>query len=128
MNITNIQPLQASKSGNNWTLTARYTATFTNEERDAPHNYTFRDSIKIMESDEGGLFGGADDPITGWVTARNFNPAENAVTRTVSTVVNGSDLDTEIGGEEVYAKVQLRNFTTGGLPVVKKTGRINLAP
>lgn len=123
MNITNIQPLSVSQSGNAWTLRVTYTATFTNQEKDAPLNYTFRDSIRIMESD---TF--SDDSVTGWVAANNFNPSANSVQRTLTTVVNGNDLDTEIGGEEVYAKIQIRNFTTGGVPLVRKTSIINLSP
>ena len=81
------------------------------------------DSIQIWEDDPF-----SDDQITGWVGASNFNPAENSVTRDLTAVVNGDDLDTELGGEEIYARIRLRNFTTGGVPLVKKTGVINLAP
>jgi hypothetical protein len=123
MNITNIKPIQASQSGNTWTLKVTYTATFTNEEKNPPLNYTFRDSIKIWEDDPFD-----DDQITGWVGASNFNPSTNSVVRTLTAIVNGDDLDTEIGGEEVYAQIQLRNFTTGGVPVIKKTSNINLSP
>jgi len=123
MNITNIGPLTASKVGNTWTLKVKYTATFTNQEKDPPLNYVFRDSVQIWEDDPF-----SDDQITGWVGASNFNPSENAVVRTLTAVVNGDDLDTELGGEEIYARIRLRNFTTGGVPLVKKTGVINLAP
>jgi hypothetical protein len=51
MNITNIQPLTASRSGNLWTLKATYTATFTDQEKNPPLNYIFRDAIQIRESD-----------------------------------------------------------------------------
>ena len=128
MNITNIQPISASKSGNTWTLKVTYTATFTDQEKNMPLNYTFRESVRIMESDVGELFGGADDVITGWVSARNFNPEKNSVIRTLTVLVNGDDMDTELGGEEIYARIQLRNFTTGGVPLIKKTSIINLAP
>ena len=123
MNITNILPISVSQAGNTWTLRVTYTATFTNQEKDAPLNYTFRDSIRIMESD---TF--SDDSVTGWVSASNFNPSINSVQRTLTAVVNGNDLDTELGGEEIYAKVQIRNFTTGGVPLVRKTSIVNLAP
>jgi len=123
MNITNIGPLTASKVGNTWTLRVKYTATFTNQEKDPPLNYVFRDSVQIWEDDPF-----SDDQITGWVGASNFNPSENSVVRNLTAVVNGDDLDTELGGEEIYARIRLRNFTTGGVPLVKKTGVINLAP
>ena len=100
-----------------------YTATFTDQEKNPPLNYTFRDSIQIRESD---TF--SDDTITGFVSASNFNPSTNSVQRTLTAVVKGDDLDTELGGEEIYAKIQLRNFTTGGVPLVRKTAIINLSP
>ena len=123
MNITNIKPIQASQSGNTWTLRVTYTATFTNQEKDPPLNYVFRDCIKIREDDPF-----SDDNITGWVGASNFNPGANSVVRTITAVVNGDDLDTELGGEEIYAHIRLRNFTTGGVPLVRRTANINLAP
>lgn len=123
MNITNIQPISASQSGSLWTLRVTYTATFTDQEKNPPLNYTFRDSIQIRESD---TF--SDDNITGFISASNFNPSTNSVQRTLTAVVKGDDLDTELGGEEVYAKIQLRNFTTGGVPLVRKTAVINLSP
>ena len=123
MNITNIKPIQASQSGNTWTLKVTYTATFTNQEKNPPLNYTFRDSIRIREDDPF-----SDDTVTGWVAASNFNPAANSVVRTLTAVVSGDDLDTELGGEEIYAQIRLRNFTTGGVPITKKTVNVNLAP
>lgn len=124
MNITNIQPINATQSGNTWTLRVTYTATFTNQEKDPPLNYIFRDSMQIMEYD----ITSADDQCTGWVSASNFNPTQNSVQRTLTAVVSGHALDTEWGGEEIYAKIQLRNFTTGGVPISRKTAIINLAP
>lgn len=123
MNIISVQPITASQSGSKWTLTVRYTATFTNQEKDPPLNYTFRDSIQIWEDDPF-----SDDQITGWISASNFNPSSNSVVRTLTAVVSGDDLDTELGGEEIYAKIQLRNFTTGGVPLIRKTANINLSP
>ncbi len=91
MNITNVQPIVASQSGNIWTLRATYTATFTDQEKNSPLNYTFRDSFQISESD---TF--SDDQITGSVSATNFNPSTNSVQRTLTATVNGNDLDTEL--------------------------------
>jgi len=93
MNITNIQPIVVSQSGNKWTLRVTYTATFTNQEKDPPLNYIFRDCIQIWEEDPF-----SDDQITGWVASSNFNPSENSVVRRLTTVVDGNDLDTELGG------------------------------
>lgn len=124
MNITNVQhPLVQQLGGNNWRFTIRYTATFTPQETNQPLNYTFRDSIQIREDDPFD-----DDLVTGWVTASNFNPGATSVQRTLVTVVNGDDLDTELGGEEIYARIRLRNFTTGGVAIERNTPNINLAP
>ena len=123
MNITNIRPIEASRLGSIWTLRVTYTATITPEETRPPLDYTFRDSIRIREED---TF--SDDNVTGWVSASNFNPNTTTVVRTITVMVRGDDLDTEIGGEEIYAQIQLRNFTTGGVPLIKRTRIINLAP
>lgn len=123
MNITG-QTISAQKlSGNTWRLTVKYTATFTPQEVSPPLNYTFRDAIQIWEWDD------VDhDLVTGWANATNFNPGATSVSRTKVVDVNGDDLDTELGGEEIRAKVRLRNFTTGGVPLHKFTSIINLAP
>jgi hypothetical protein len=130
LNITNIKPISVQRAGNTWTLTVKYTATFTDQEKNPPLNYTFRDSIQIMESDAGppDILIGPDYAITGWVASHNFNPAENSVQRTLVTSVNGNDLDTEFNEEEIFARIQLRNYTTGGVPMKKKTATISLAP
>lgn len=123
MNITNIQPLSAQKVGSNWKLTVKYTATFNNDEATV-HNYTFRDSFSVREEDDTS----GDDVVTGFVAASNFNPSGLSVHRTLVATVSGEDLDTELGGEEIYAKIRLRNFTTGGVAMHRNTAIINLAP
>jgi len=124
MTITNVQPLSVQQlSNNNWRITVRYTATFTAQETNPPLNYTFRDTIQIREDDPI-----SDDHVTGWVAASNFNPAATSVLRTLTTIVNGDDLDTELGGEEIFARIRLRNFTTGGVPLERNTPVINIAP
>ena len=122
MNITG-QTISAQKlAGNIWRLTVKYTATFTAEEA-TDKNYTFRDSVRIWEWDD------VDhDAVTGWVAATNFNPASTSVSRTKVVDVHGDDLDTELGGEEIRAKISLRNFTTGGVATQKLTSIINLSP
>ena len=125
MNITSIKPITASQAGNVWTLTVVYTATFTNQEKDPPLNYVFRDSIRIYEEDP---WPNPDDTVTGWVAASNFNPTTNSVVRTLRTQVSSGALDTEWFGEEIYAKIQLRNFTTGGVPLIRRTPIIHLNP
>ena len=123
MNITNIQPISAQQLGTDWRFSVSYTATFTPEEVNQPLNYTFRDSIQIWEWDITD-----HDPITAWKANSNFNPSATSVQRTKVVTVAGDDLDTELGGEEIRAKIQLRNFTTGGVPQYKYSSVIHLSP
>jgi hypothetical protein len=123
MNITNIKPISAQKTGSNWLLTVKYTATFSSEEA-TTHNYTFRDAISIREEDDTS----GDDVVTGFLAASNFNPSGLSVQRTLVAKVSEEDLDTELGGEEIYARIRLRNLTTSGVPLEKNTARIFLAP
>ncbi len=126
MNISNLQPITAQKTGNSWKLTVKYTATFSPDEVNPfpqGHNYTFRDAIQIWEWDVSD-----HDQITGWISAPSFNPSATAVQRTLVAIVNGDELDTELGGEEVRARIRLRNVTTSGVPIYKYTPIILLAP
>lgn len=119
-NVTNIQSPTAQRSGNQWTLSVTYTATFSPFE---VTNFNFNDAIQVWESDPFD-----DDRLTGWRNSTHFNPASGSVTRTKSTTVSNNVLDTEIGGEEIYLKIRLYNTDLNTTPVVRNSGVINLAP
>lgn len=100
--ITNAKLTLTKGAGPNWTARVTYTAKFSQFE---VNNFNFRDGFVLWEDDPFN-----DDQITGVVGVSVFNPNTMSVTRTLSAVVNQDDLDTEIGQEEIYAKVRLRNL------------------
>ena len=100
--ITNARLTLTKGAGPNWTATVRYTARFSQFE---VNNFNFRDGFVLWEDDPF-----ENDQITGVVGVSVFNPAALSVNRTMTAVVSGDDLDTEIGQEEIFAKVRLRNL------------------
>src|SRR5262249_19765659 len=109
-------------SSNKWRLTAKYTATFSQQEVNPPLNFVFRDAFQIWEDDPVD-----DDQITGWVAVSNFNPSGTSVARTLTHDISGDDLDTELGGEEIKVGVRLRNVSLN-FPIHRWSGTIGLAP
>jgi hypothetical protein len=109
-------------SGPSWTLTVKYTAVFTPPEVNAPNNFVFRDAIEVWE----------DDPISDdYITVGGgsvFNPNELRVPRTISLAVHEDALDTELGEEEIFAKVRLRNVSLNVLMPKKKTNTVHFSP
>jgi hypothetical protein len=124
MDITNQTIVASVVASNIWSLIVEYDATFRNDEVNLPHNYTFQDRIKIRETD----WVTHDDNVTGWLCKDEFNPNSRLVHRKFDARVNSDDLDTEPGGEEIYAYIELRNVTTGGVPLVKRTPTVYLNP
>jgi hypothetical protein len=92
------------------TLTITYTLEFTSDELNGP--FEFEDAVRIREEDDTS----ADDVIFNWTDPFVFNPTQafENVTWTFDTVSN-TVLDTELGGEEIYGQVFLRNRTTSQL-------------
>jgi long-subunit fatty acid transport protein len=90
------------------TLRITYTLEFTNAEVNGP--FEFEDSTRIREEDDTS----GDDVIFNWAVPFVFNStqASDNVTWTYDTVSN-TILDTELGGEEIYGQIFLRNRTTG---------------
>ncbi len=127
--ITNIQTTasKASGAGNNWDITVTYDAVFSQYEWKTA-NFTFRDGFILMESDQGEIFGGADDQLTGIVAVSTFNPNEPKVRRVMKLRISGDTLDTELGSEELYPVVRLRNLDLNLLYPQKKGGILHLNP
>jgi hypothetical protein len=86
-------------------ITVTYTAVFTAEERNFPEG--FADSVALRESDSGETFGGEDYLYLNF-PIRTFRPSSEVVHRTRSVELSINQLDTEVGGEEIYAEVHLR--------------------
>ncbi|MEU7600855.1 hypothetical protein [Streptomyces sp. NPDC041003] len=62
------------------------------------------DSVALFESDKGEVFGGDDDHLFN-LQPRFFFPQSTEETRTFSILRTRSELETEAGGEEIYAVV-----------------------
>lgn len=118
--ISNIA-LSAQKLANNqWKLTVTYTANFSQFE---VNNFIFRDGFEIWEEDTSD-----DDKITGLVGGGTFKPSSTQVRRQLVYEISGDSLDTELGGEEIYALVKLRTFDIETNWTQKKSQVINLSP
>jgi hypothetical protein len=119
--ITNIA-LSATKvtgAGDSWRLTVTYDAVFSKFEID---NFTFRDGFVVWEEDPVD-----DDKLTGVVGVSVFNPSASPTRRTLTTTISGDTLDTELGQEEIYTVVRLRNLDLNIL-WQKKSSVLTLSP
>jgi hypothetical protein len=102
-----ISPVSLSQT---FDITITYTLEFTNAEVNGP--FEFEDSVRIREEDDTS----GDDVIFNWSTPFVFNPTQ--ASEDVSWkygVVSRTVLDTELGGEEIYGQIFLRNRSTSQL-------------
>jgi hypothetical protein len=119
--ITNIV-LSATKTtgaGDTWRLTATYDAVFSKFELDA---FTYRDGFVVWEDDPFD-----NDKLTGVVGVSVFNPTTSPTKRTITTTISGDTLDTELGEEEIFVIVRLRNLDLNILQT-KKSNTLHLKP
>jgi hypothetical protein len=94
---------RVSEARSVWDVTVRYTACFSPFEVDgAP--FTFRDGFVLKEDDP--LFA---DQLTEVVAVSTFNPTGTAVERTLTHRIDRGPLDGELGADELFAIVRLRN-------------------
>jgi len=107
--------------GNNWDITVRYNARFSQFEFQTG-NFDFRDGFVLWEDDPF-----SDDQLTGVVAVSVFNPNGPVVARTLTHRISGDTLDTELGQEELYAIVRLRNLGLN-LLYTAKSPTLNLSP
>lgn len=124
--IRNIR-LSAKKetgTGNRWQITVNYDAHFSQHEVDT---YEFRDGFVLKEDDSGSWFGGSDDRLTGVVAVSRFNPNARVVPRTLTHTISGDTLDTELGEEELYVVVRLRNLDLNWL-YTERSSKLYLSP
>jgi hypothetical protein len=119
--ITNIvfSATKSTTSGDNWKLTVTYDAVFSAFEL---ANFTFRDGFEVWEDDPIN-----DDKLTGVVAVSTFNPSVSPTRRTLTTTISGDTLDTELGQEELYTIVRLRNLDLNVLQT-KKSNILQLKP
>jgi len=94
-------PIPLSSS---WTIKISYTARFTSDEINGP--FEFEDSVRLREEDDTS----GDDVIIDWATPSAFNPTREFEPFTWTyTAISSSELDTELGGEEIYGQIFLRD-------------------
>jgi hypothetical protein len=125
MNIGNVN-LDVHQDLNGWDFKVDYTLNFAQTEVDS--DFVFEHAVVLWESDKGEPFGGDDDKL--WTLLGQFiNPdsTTESISRSFSNSSSGS-LDTESGGEEIWAEVYARNSTTAGQVTSRRSAEININP
>jgi len=108
----------AQQSGGNWTITFSRTLNFSSFE--VRNQFPFQAWAELWEQDE------SDDDFLGSTRVSNISPA-SGTTQTATFRRTSSQLDTELGGEEIYAKAVLKNLETGQV-FEMATRRIQISP
>jgi hypothetical protein len=112
---------KATTSGNTWRLTVQYDCEL--KDKELKFDFDYEDWFEVWEDD---VFN--DDKLTGKVGRSVFDPSTNLVKRTLTTTIDGSKLNTEIGREEIYVKVFLKNDTLNYPPLCKRSNTLYLKP
>jgi len=116
-----LKATKSTTSGNTWQLTVQYDCVLT--EKELRYDFDYKDSFEVWEDDPFN-----DDKLTGKVGVSFFDPSTKLVKRTLTANINGSTLNTEIGGEEIYVKVFLENTTLNIQYPPKRSGNLSLDP
>ena len=116
--------ISVSPIADGFQFTVRYEALFSPEEVQSASE--FADSLAIMEDDRGARFGGSDDLIQN-EPIRSFFADSLLMDRQWVVRISRNKLDTEAGGEEIYAVVHFRPVDATQSQT-KETARIDLAP
>jgi hypothetical protein len=118
--------LSGSQAGEHWTLTVTFDVQFNPGE--LGQNFVYGDRIDFYEHDSGLTFG--DDHLGGLAEEQFTKPAGggNTLARRAVRSFHEDTLDTEWGGEEIYAVIKVRNVTTSGAFVELRTPRLNISP
>jgi hypothetical protein len=83
----------------------------------------FEDSVRLREEDDTS----GDDVITNWAHPAVFTPTQGSErAEWTYPILAGSELDTELGGEEIYGEIFLRKRATGQT-IVRSTAVFPLA-
>ena len=114
--------LEVRQNGNKFHFTVTYTYSFSDLELTFPEG--FAESMAVREDNTGvSLTGGDDDIKHGNAPIRVFHPGKNRETRQFEIDVLADDLDTEVGGEEIYCRVHFRRNIEGiGSQIADTTG------
>ncbi|WP_232661615.1 hypothetical protein [Pseudonocardia sp. TRM90224] len=121
MQIRNISPIRFSQSGSTCVFQIDYSAVFSQGE--VASHFTFADSVRVMEDDTSD-----DDIVQNWLREESWTPTDTQDDWTWTVRVNEDDVDTELGGEEIYLQIRLRNVTTSSPSIFASTGIIQVSP
>jgi hypothetical protein len=116
-----LKATKTTTSGNIWQLTVQYDCVLT--EKELRYDFDYKDSFEVWEDDPVN-----DDKLTGKVGVSFFDPSTKVVKRTLTANINGSTLNTEWFGEEIYVKVFLENTTLNLQYPSKRSGNLSLDP
>ena len=111
-------------TANLFEFTVSYTMEYTQVELGFPEG--FAQSLALHESDTGEIFGGADDDLLN-LNIETFRPSFTTETRTFKFTRTADQLDTESGGEEIYATVHHRRNIDGVTSQTRNTAIFPLA-
>jgi hypothetical protein len=114
--------ITASVNGSTWTFQVAYRATFTQDE--VNQHFRFADRVRIMEDDDTS----GDDVVSNWSQEESWVPDDTQDDWTWTVRVNEDAVDTELGGEEIYGQISLRNVTTSSGSIVGTSQIINVSP
>ncbi|PTH90325.1 hypothetical protein C9J60_05035 [Streptomyces sp. A244] len=120
MDLSNLR-IETSVAGATWTFKVHYSALFTTQEINA--GFLFADTAKIMEDDDVD-----DDLVHNWAPQDFYRPSQTRHDFVWTFRVHEDAVDTELGGEEIYGKVALRNVTTSSGWIMKDTGILQVSP
>ncbi|WP_405604352.1 hypothetical protein OHT93_33735 [Streptomyces sp. NBC_00191] len=121
MDLINPTVTASRDAQNRWTLTVKAIETFTPEE--IRSGFEFEDWAQWWEWDDSDHDHLANHGVIRWRPAS----VREAMEWTWSNIP-GDDLDTELGGEEIRAKLFIRNFTTSSAPIERLSPILEIAP
>lgn len=116
-----LKATKATDSRNIWRLTVQYDCVI--KDKELKLDFDYEDWFEVWEDDPFN-----DDKLTGKVGRSQFDPSNNLTQRTLTTTIDGERLNTELGKEEIYVKVYLKNDTLDILYPVKRSGNLSLNP
>jgi hypothetical protein len=112
---------KTTPNSNTWQLQVQYKCEVSDIE--LRNNYEFEDGFEVWEDD---VFN--DDKLTGKVGGSIFQPLTKFTERKLTTTINGDRLNTEIGKEELYVKVFLKNVSLTIQMPTKRSSNLHLKP
>lgn len=121
MQIRNIGDIRFSQEGSICVFELDYSAVFSQAEINA--GFTFADTVRVMEHDPSD-----DDVVRNWLTEERWTPTDTQDDWTWTVRVHEDDVDTELGGEEIYMQVALRNVTTSSPSIIGQARIIQVSP